>query len=373
MKRLLTFITVLVLAVSMFAAKNAIPLLSPAPYDTIMDGKKVALYTITNGKVAAQVTNLGGFIVSFFAPDREGKYVNLVTGYPSIQGYVNYNLGQVGPAVGRFANRIANGTFTLDGTEYSVTKNSGPHTLHGGTRGFDHVVWTVLKSSKSKVVMQCVLPDGTDGFPGTLTTTLTYSITKENGLMLQFDCSTDKATVVNTTCHSYFNLNGVNSGEVMDHQLMLMADNITEADRANIPTGKFLPVEGTLYDFRTPVRLGDRIMEMPKRDPNAPRRPGMRFEIPEGKVFQYDNNFCLNHTSDTAVEKVAELYSPQSGRKMEVWCNQPGIQVYTGARTAIALETQKYPDSPNRPEFPSTVLRPGEKYVHVCEYRMKVE
>ncbi len=370
---MLTFVALMVVATVVLSAKNVIPLLNPAPYDTIIDGKKVALYTISNGKVAAQVTNLGGFIVSFFAPDKDGKYTNLVTNYPNIGGYTKYNLGQVGPAVGRFANRIANGSFTLDGVEYSVTKNSGPHTLHGGTQGFDRTVWTVLKATKKKVVMQCVLPDGMDGFPGTLTTTLTYSITDSDGLSLCFESTTDKPTVVNTTCHSYFNLNGIGNGDIMDHSLTIYADSITEADRSNIPTGKMLAVEGTLYDFRTPVRLGDRIMEMPKRDPNAPRGPGMRFEIPEGKVFQYDNNFCLSNASDEKAVCVAKLHSPQSGRVMEVWCNQPGMQVYTGARTAIALETQHYPDSPNRPEFPSTVLRPGEKHVHVCEYRMKVE
>ncbi len=373
MKRLLDFVSLIAVAVTMFAAKNNIPLLNPAPYDTIMDGKKVALYTISNGTVAAQVTNYGGFIVSLFSPDKDGNYENLVTSYPAIGGYVNYNLGQVGPAVGRYANRISNAKFTLNGKEYNITKNSGPHTLHGGVKGFDRVVWTVLKATKNKVVMQCILPDGEDGFPGRLTTTLTYSITKDNGLSLCFESTTDKATVVNTTCHSYFNLDGIGHGDIMDHELTVFADQTTEADRSNIPTGKFLSVDGTLYDFRSPVRLGERIMELPKRDPNAPRGPGMRFEIPEGKVFQYDNNFCLNHKAEGIVEKVAVLYSPKSGRQMEVWCNQPGMQVYTGARTAIALETQKYPDSPNRPEFPSTVLNPGEKAVHTCIYKLSVK
>lgn len=369
MKRLLTtLIATLVVALSPMAAKPAIPLLDAAPYDTIMDGKKVALYTISNGKVAAQVTNLGGFLVSLFSPDREGKYVNLVTSYPTIHQYVNYNLGFVGPSVGRYANRIANGQFTLNGVTYNITKNNGPHTLHGGLQGFDHVVWTVLKSTKKMVVMQCTLPDGADGFPGNITTTLTYSITKDNGLSIVFDCTTDKATVVNTTCHSYFNLNGAGNGDIMDHELTINSDQITETDRANIPTGKFIPVDGTPYDFRTPVRIGDRTMERPKN-----WRFGQRLEIPEGKVMQYDNNFCLNHTSSAEIEKVATLYSPASGRQMEVWNNHPGMQVYSGARTAIALESQMYPDSPNRPEFPSVVLNPGEKYTHTCIYKLSVK
>lgn len=372
MRRTLTFITLLVAALSLFAAKPQIPLLDAAPYKTTIDGKKVALYTISNGTVAAQVTNYGGFLVSLFSPDKEGKYENLVTNYPDIQGYLHYNLGKVGPSVGRFANRIANGTFTLNGTEYHVTRNNGPHTLHGGTQGFDRVVWTVLKHTANKVVMQCVLPDGTDGFPGTLTTTLTYSITKDNGLSLTFESTTDKTTVVNTTCHSYFNLDGVGNGDIMNHELTIFADKITATDRANIPTGEYTPVDNTLFDFRQPVCLGDRIVELPRRGVPERRSPESRFEMPEGKLFQYDTNFCLIHNSDKAIEKVAVLYSPRSGRQMEVWNNHPGLQVYTGARTAIALESQKYPDSPNHPEFPSTVLNPGEKYTHTCVYKLSV-
>lgn len=347
-------------------AKPNIPLLPSEPFDTIMDGRKVALYTISNGRVAAQVTNYGGFIVSLFSPDKDGNYANLVTNYPNIQRYLNYNLGMVGPSVGRYANRIANGKFTLNGQEYQVTRNSGQHTLHGGTKGFDHVVWDVVKASKKKVVLKCVLPDGTDGFPGTLTTTLTYSITSEGGLSVVYEATTDKATVVSMTTHSYFNLNGVGNGDVMGHQLTVNADYITETDRAGIPSGKLLSVEGTPYDFRKPVTLGDRIVAMQGFGFGF----GQRVEIPEGKVRQYDDNFCLNHKTDK-LEKVVTLYSPESGRTMEVWNNHPGIQIYTGARTAIALESQMYPDSPNHSEFPSTVLNPGEKYRHECVYLLK--
>lgn len=346
--------------------KANIPLLQSEPYDTIIDGRHVGLYTITNGKIAAQITNYGGFIVSLFAPDRDGKYANLVTNYPSIHQYMNYNLGMVGPSVGRFANRIALGKFSLDGKDYQVTVNNGRHTLHGGTKGFDHVVWDVVKAGKKQVVLRCVLPDGTDGFPGTLTTTLTYSITSDNGLQVLYEATTDAPTVVNMTTHSYFNLNGIGEGDIMTHQLTVNADAITETDREGIPSGKLTPVEGTPYDFRTATTLGDRIAQMRGFGFGF---GGQRPEIPEGKVMQYDNNFCLNHTSAKAVEKVVTLYAPESGRKMEVWNNHPGIQIYTGARRAIALESQMYPDSPNHPEFPSTILRPGEKYTHTCIYK----
>lgn len=378
MKKLLCTVWLCVIAITVNAqgradggGKGIVPLVDAAPFDTVMGGKGVKLYTITNGVVTAQITNYGAFLVGLFSPDKNGKYENLVTGYESVGEYTKYNLGRVGPTVGRYANRIANGTFSLKGQEYQVTRNNGQHTLHGGNEGFDRVVWDVVKATKQKLVLQCVLEDGKDGFPGTLTTRLVYSITKENGLRLEFESTTDKTTIVNTTLHSYFNLEGIGHGDIMNHELTINADNITEADRANIPTGKLLAVDGTPYDFRSGVRLGERIMAMPKRGGGF--RPGMRMEIPEGKVFQYDNNFCLNHKKRGAVELVASLYSPISGRKMELLNNHPGLQVYSGARTAIALESQMYPDSPNHPEFPSVVLNPKEVYRHVCEYRLSVD
>jgi aldose 1-epimerase len=369
MKRF-TLSMMLVAVTMMVSAQKQIPLLDAAPYDTIMDGKKVALYTISNGTVAAQITNYGGFIVGLFAPDKSGEYANLVTNYPNIHQYPRYNLGMVGPALGRFANRIANATFALDGKEYQVTRNSGQHILHGGTQGFDHTVWDVVKADEKELVMKCVLADGLDGFPGTLTTTLTYSITKDNGLSIAYEATTDKATVVNLSNHSYFNLKGVGNGDILDHMLTVSAANITETDRMGIPTGKLTPVAGTAYDFNKPVKIGDRQVAV---QGGFGFGFGQRVEIPEGKVRNYDNNFCLTHKDAKKVEKVAELYSPESGRVMEVWNDQPGLQVYTGARTAIALESQKYPDSPNHPEFPSTRLNPGETYHHTCIYRFAVK
>ena len=346
--------------------QGPIPFIDSAPYDTIVDGKKVGLYTISNGRIGAQITNYGGFIVSLFAPDRNGEYANIVTSYPSIRQYMRYNLGMVGPALGRYANRIANASFSLDGQTYNLTRNNGLNILHGGNKGFDHRVWDVKEVSQSKLVLTCTLADGDDGFPGNLTTVLSFSISDDDGLVISYQATTDKPTVVNLSHHAYFNLNGAGNGDILGHQLTINADKITETDRNGIPSGKLIGVEGTPYDFRSPVTLGDRQIAMQGFG------WGQRPEIPEGKVMQYDNNFCLNHSADNLIEKVATLYSPQSGRVMEVWNNHPGMQLYTGARRAIALESQMYPDSPNHPDFPSTTLRPGQTYSHTIIYRFPV-
>ena len=360
-----------ILLLAMFAsasyAQKQIPLVNAAPFDSLMNGQKVALYTITNDTIAAQVTNYGAFLVSLFSPDKEGNYANVITGYDNLKQYVRYNMGAVGPTVGRFANRIAFGKFSLEGKDYQVTVNNGQHTLHGGAQGFDKTVWKVVKAEKDKVVMECTLADGLDGFPGNLTTTLTYAITSGNCLNITFDATTDKTTVVNTTIHSYFNLNGAGSGSVLGHYLTLNADNYTETDRSLIPTGKLIKVDGTPYDFRKSTKIGDRQIEMQGFGFGW---GGQRPEIPEGKVMSYDTNFCLNHSDLQQTEKVAELYAPESGRLMEVWNNHPGLQVYTGGRTAIALESQMYPDSPNHPEFPSTTLLPGKTYHHNIIYKL---
>ena len=227
--------------------------------------------------------------------------------------------------------------------------------------------------------MMCVLPDGLDGFPGTLTTILTYSITKDGGLQISYEATTDKATVVNLSNHTYFNLDGAGNGDIMDHELMINAAFITETDRSNIPTGDLGMVEGSPYDFQKPVRIGDRQYSPAPPQPGQGGGRGGRGgfggfgQVPEGMVRNYDINFCLIHEQQGKVEKVATLYSPKSGRFMEVWNNHPGLQVYTGARTAIALESQMYPDSPNHDFFPSTVLRPGEKYQHTIIYKLSVK
>ena len=339
-------------------------LLDAAGFDTVISGKPVALYTISRGDITAQITNWGGYVVSLMAPDKDGNVVNLIPHMSQVKRYLNANCGQYGPALGRFANRIANGKFCIDGVEYQITKNSGQHTLHGGSAGFDHIVWDVVKVRKDRLVLKSVLADGTDGFPGTLTTILTYSITKDGGLSISYEATTDKKTVVNLSNHTYFNLNGAGNGDIMGHQLTINADRITETDRSNIPTGKFLDVEGTAYDFRNATLIGDRTAQGGGFGQQTQQDPM--------KVRNFDNNFVLNHEKAGKIELVATLYSEESGRKLEVLNNHPGLQVYTGARNAIALESQMFPDSPNHPEFPSTVLEPGKKYEHTVIYRFSV-
>lgn len=345
--------------------EKVVPLVDAEAFKATIDGKQTNLYTISNGVVTAQITNYGGFIVSIASPDKNGNYANIVTHYNKISDYQHFNLGMVGPALGRFANRIAGAQFSLDNKVYTLTKNSGNNILHSGRNGFGKTVWDVVKHDGRTLVLSCVSADGTDGFPGNLTTTLTYSIDSDNGLCIKYEAVTDKPTVVNLSNHAYFNLEGAGADNIWDHILMVNADNITETNSEGIPSGKLLKVENTPYDFRKGCRIGDRQLVT---IPNV--RLGQKVEIPEGKVFNYDSNYCLNHTSAN-VEKVATLHSPQSGRTLEVWNDHPGLQVYTGARTAIALESQMYPDSPNHPEFPSTVLRPGETYTHTCIYRVR--
>ena len=344
-------------------------LLDKSAFETEIDGKPVSLFTITNGRITAQVTNYGGYIVGIYTPDKDGNYTNVVGHNDNIQQYQSFSRNPVGAALGRYANRIGNAAFTLDGVKYEVTRNNGQHTLHGGSKGFDHTVWDVEEAKEDKVVLSCVLADGLDGFPGTLKTFLTFSITDDDGVAIDYKATTDKPTVCNLSHHVYFNLDGFPAENVLDHVFWINADAITETDRTLIPTGKSLPVEGTPYDFRTPVRLGDRQVSAPAGRPAfGPGAPAP--EIPEGMVRSFDQNFCLNHTGEDTMDLVARVYSPASGRVMEVINDKPGLQFFTGGRTAFAMESQLYPDTLNRPEFPGkAVLRPGETYHHTVIYR----
>ncbi len=340
-----------------------LPLIDKTAFETVIDGKAVSLYTISNGDITAQITNYGAFVVSIFAPDKNGEYANVVSHQNSIEGYLPGGRGLVGPALGRYANRIRNASFELDGVTYNLTKNSGLHMIHGGREGFDNIVWDVVRHRKNSLVLSCVLPDGADGFPGTLTTVLTFSIDKDGSFTINYKAETDKPTVVNLSHHVYFNLNGAGRGDVMGHLLNVNADRITETDRSNIPTGNFVEVKGTAYDLNVPVLIGERTAVGIDR----------RQALPEGKVRYFDNNFVLRHSKKNAVELVATVYSPESGRYLEVFNNKPGMQIYTGVSSVIALESQDFPDAPNHENFPSTVLRPGEKYRHTCTYRFSVK
>ena len=343
-------------------------LIDKGAFETEIDGKQVSLYTITNGRITAQVTNYAGYIVGIYTPDKDGNYENVVSHNDSIQKYLGPSRNPLGAALGRYANRIADGTFTLDGIKYELTRNNGVNTLHGGTKGFDHTVWDVGEVTRNSVVMSCILPDGEDGFPGNLMTKLTFTVTDDDALSISYEATTDKPTVCNLSHHVYFNLDGFPAENVLDHIVTINADSITEVDEALIPTGRILPVDGTAFDLRKGALLADRQVPATRVAPGVPPVP-----VPEGKVRIYDQNFCVNHTAQGKIEEVASVYAPASGRFLEVLNNQPGLQLYTGGRTALALESQLYPDSPNHPDFPSSVLRPGETYRHTVIYRFSTK
>lgn len=353
--------------------KSTTPVLLDAQaFSTQVDNKPVALYTLESGNgVYMQVTNLGGRVVSLFTPDKNGQYEDIVLGFNNIETYLN-NPGEryLGPVVGRFANRIAKGTFQLDGNTYQLPINNNGQTLHGGLKGLDMVVWNVDAVTKNEIKMSYVSPDGDDGFPGTLTLHMTYTLTPQNEFKLAYEATTDKPTVVNLSHHGLFNLKGEGNGTILDHILTLNASYTTPVDSVLIPTGEIAPVDGTPFDFRKPTAIGERI--------NADNE-----QLKNGAG--YDHNWVIDRKTANDVEWVATLYEPNNGRVMEVWSDQPGVQFYSGNffngkstgkygktqnyREALALETQKFPDSPNQPNFPSTRLNPGETYTQTCIYK----
>ena len=351
--------------------EGGLQLMKAKDFQTTVDGKKVDLYTLTNGTITMQVTNFGGRVVSLWTPDREGKMADIVLGYENIDRYVN-NTGErfLGANVGRVANRIGKGKFTLNGKDYQVSCNSNGQMLHGGDKGIDMLVWDVVEVKPDAMVMNVVVPDGMDGFPGNLNITMTYKLTKENEFEVTYSAKTDAPTLVNLSHHSFFNLKGEAGGTITDHVLTLKADRITPTDADLIPTGEIIPVEGTPFDFRKPHVIGERI------DVDHE-------QLNNGKG--YDLNWVLEREDDGQVMTIASLYEPTSGRAMDVATDQVAIQFYSGNffdgtyngkygktlnyRESLALETQKHPDAINHDGFPSIVLNPGEEYNHVCIYK----
>ena len=340
-------------------------------FQKVVDGKKVDLYTLTNGTITMQVTNFGARVVSLWTPDREGKMADIVLGYENIDRYVN-NTGErfLGAVVGRVANRIGAGKFTLDGKEYTTPQNNNGQTLHGGLKGVDMVVWDVEYVADNAITLHLLLPDGTDGFPGNLDITMTYTLTPENEFEVTYHATTDKKTIVNLSHHSFFNLKGEAGGTITDHILTIKADAITPVDANLIPTGELLPVDGTPFDFREPHAIGERI-------------EADHEQLKNGKG--YDLNWVIAREDNGQVETVATLYEPASGRCMDVATDQVAIQFYSGNffdgtyngkygkplkfRESVALETQKHPDAINHDNFPSIILNPGETYKQVCVYK----
>lgn len=364
---------------SLFACKNESnkpALLDAKNFETIVDSKNVNLYTLQSGNgLYVQVTNFGGRVVSLWCPDKNGNLDDVVLGHKTIQEYLNYNSGErfVGCVVGRYANRIANGQFNIDGVNYNVPRNNNGQSLHGGLRGLDMVVWNVDEVNDHEIKLSYTSPNGEEGYPGTLKIKMVYTLTKDNEFKISYSAVTDKPTVVNLSHHGFFNLKGEGKGSINDHVLLINADSITPVNEVLIPTGEFIAVEGTPFDFTKAVSIGQRV-----NDENE--------QLKFGKG--YDHNWVLIRKTPCEVEFAASVYEPYTGRYMEVWTDQPGIQFYGGNffqgkgegkygssfnyREALALETQKFPDSPNQPNFPSTRLNPGQEYKQICIYKFSV-
>jgi aldose 1-epimerase len=335
--------------------------------------KKVDLFLIRNNKgMEATITNYGARVVSLTASDKNGKFEDVVLGYNTFQDYLFGNESYFGTTTGRYANRIANAQFSLDGVTYNLARNNGDNHLHGGIKGFNAVVWDTKQLGDSTLELKYFSEDGEENYPGNLSVTVTYSLTDDNELKINYYATTDQKTIVNLTNHSYFNLAGEGNPSILNHELQINANYYTPTDKGLIPTGEMAKVEGTPLDFRTAKKIGERI----DSDFEALKFGG-----------GYDHNFVLNQ-SKAAIAKAATVYEPNSGRVLEVYTDEPGIQFYTGNfltgrevgksgkaypyRSAFCLETQHFPDSPNKPEFPTTVLNPGETYTSVCIYKFSV-
>ena len=369
MKKTFAILTLL-LAVAC-SSDQGVQLLDKSAFETQVDGKAVSLYTLTGGTLRMQVTNYGARVVSLWTLDRNGKYADVEIGYENIERYIN-NKGEryLGAAVGPVANRIANGTFTLDENVYTLPQNNNGQTLHGGTLGVDGIVWDVISHKNNEIVFKTTLPDGQDGFPANRTITMTYTLTEKNEFKVTYEATTDAKTILNLSHHSFFNLEGDGEGTILDHILTINSKAITPVNEFLIPTGEIMEVENTPFDFREPHAIGERV-------------DADHAQLKAGSG--YDHNFIIDRENNGEIIKVADVYSPNSGRGMEVWTDQVALQFYSGNffkgsfnskygkpvlyRGAIALETQLYPDAPNQPSFPSIVLEPEQVYKHTCIYK----
>jgi aldose 1-epimerase len=336
--------------------------------DTEVKGKPATVYTLTNQHgMRVSLSSFGGLITELSVPDREGNIENIVLHYESVAEYDN-NDSYLGATVGRYANRIANGKFSLDGTEYTLATNDGNHHLHGGLIGFHRKFWDhqlIREGASVKVKMSYVSADGEEGYPGMLSASLTFELTQENALLLEFEASTDKSTVVNLTHHGYFNLSAMKE-DILGHEMLIFADKYTPADETLIPTGELAPVDGTPFDFRQPFAIGDRIGDV---------------------AGGYDHNYVIKEQHDDGLIKMAVVHHAASGRYMELYADSPGIQFYSGnfldgrqttrgiqynKQMGFCLEPQVFPNSPNTPAFPTARLNPGENYRHRIQYHFGV-
>lgn len=347
---------------------------------TVADFDSIKLYTLRNSAgTEVKITNFGAAVTAIRVADRDGNLADVALGYDNVEGYINaVDKPYFGSIVGRYGNRIAGGAFELDGETYELAKNNGPNHLHGGIIGFDKVVWTTAGTSADQdgasVTMTYLAKDREEGYPGNLNVKVVYTLNDDNELLIEYTATTDKATPVNLTNHTYFNLAGEGNGTILNHHLTINADRYTPVDATLIPTGELAPVEGTPFDFRTAKPIG---RDIGKED--------QQLEFGLG----YDHNWVLNKDDEGEMTLAATLYDPDSGRFMEVLTEEPGIQFYCGNfldgrlkgksgktyvhRGGLCLETQHYPDSPNQPDFPSTILKPGETYETRTIYRFSTK
>ncbi len=347
--------------------------LNRTDFQTGVNGEATDLYVLKNSNgMEITITNYGGVIVSVMVPDKDGVMQDVVLGFDNVEDYATID-NNFGATIGRYGNRIANGKITVDGVEYELPQNNYGHTLHGGPNGFDTKVFKAEQPNDQSVVMTYLSPDGEEGFPGNLDVKVTMTLTDDNAIDIQYEATTDKETVCNLTNHSYFNLSGNPSNTILDNILTINADSFTPVDDTFMTTGAIDPVEGTPMDFRTPTAVGERI------DNDFD-------QLENGKG--YDHNWVLNTKGDVS-QVAATVYSPKTGIQLDVYTSEPGLQIYAGNfldgtvtgkkgitynhRTAICLESQKYPDSPNKPEWPQPYLKPGEKYTSRCIYKFSVK
>jgi aldose 1-epimerase len=345
-------------------------------FGTTDEGTPIDLYLLTNSRgVVVKITNYGGIVTSLILPDKNGKMEDVVLGFDSLSGYLQDEVPYFGAIIGRYGNRIAGGKFSLDGQQYTLAKNNGPNTLHGGVKGFDKRVWQAEAVHTDKgvgVKLQYVSHDGEEGYPGNLTTEVVYTLTDNNELIIEYTATTDKPTVVNLTNHSYYNFTGNTRRDILDHQVMINANKFVPVDGDLIPTGQLQEVEGTPMDFTDPTKVGQSI--------NADHE-----QIKLGRG--YDHTWVLGEPGD--MKLAATVYEQTTGRYMEVHTTEPGVQFYSGNfldgsfvgkggvtyqhRYGLCLETQHFPDSPNQPGFPSVALRPGETYTSKTVHKFAVK
>jgi aldose 1-epimerase len=343
-------------------------------WGTTPDGRAVSLYTLTNSQgMVVKITNFGGTITSLLVPDRHNKLGDVVLGYDDLAPYA-HNLGGTyfGAVIGRYANRIAKGQFTLDGKSYQIYVNNGPNSLHGGKVGFNLRLWDAQPKETAEgpsLVLKYLSPDGEENYPGNLKVTVVYTLLNSNGLKIDYTATTDQDTVLNLTNHTYFNLDGAGNGTILNHRIQINADKYTPVDATSIPLGPLASVAGTPFDFRKPHTIGARIDSA-----------NQQLEFGKG----YDHNFVINRKKAGDLELAVRIEGPLNGRVMDVYTTQPGVQFYTGnflngteigkkglaykRRYAFCLETQHYPDTPNEPNYPTAVLKPGQVYHQVTVY-----